>query len=645
MRHRGPDDEGYLLVRLGSGEHLLAGGEETTPALMLRDVRDPGGLAGADLAFGFRRLAIHDLSESGHQPMGTADGKLWIVFNGEVYNFPELRSELEATGVRFKSGTDTEVILRAYEAWGEKCLRRFNGMWALAILDLREAGRPVVFFARDRMGVKPFYYAEDPLGGMVFASELKAVLVALDGWEVDPIAVANFLAWGRNPSPRAGDTMIRQVRMLPPGCQGWLENGRLRVERWWDLPPEGDGFEGGAAEAVSSMRDLLEDAVRLRLRSDVPVGSCLSGGLDSSLIVGWVNRMRRQGGAAGAQHTFSAVYDIEGPFNEKRFIDRVLGSVNADAHFTVPSGERLVADFDRMVWHQEEPFGSTSIFAQWCVMELVKRSGVTVLLDGQAADELFGGYRPWRWHFADQIRAEGVFHALRTMRAGQRATGDRLRRELIKALPSAWLPEWMLREVTRIGYGHSLRRSAGSLLRSKHVQPLVDHVLDPTTAESYPWRRVSDSTDGHLRGLVVDFCLPHLLRYEDRNSMAFSVEARVPFTDYRIVERAFAASTRPLKIHKGWPKWLLRESGKDLVPDDILWRKDKMGFGTPEGHLVSALARAMPLDPSGPIGEWMELSQASAAVSPLDSPLCDNKTSQRAFRVLCLDSWLRQFAV
>lgn len=641
MRHRGPDDEGYLLGRLSTKETRLAAGDETSGGLNHPSFQNPDLLPGADLAFGFRRLSIHDLSELGHQPMGNPDQSVWIVFNGEVYNFPELRQELEVEGLRFRSGTDTEVVLRAYERWGEDCLHRFNGMFALAILDLRE-GEPKLFFARDRAGVKPFFYTEDGKGGLAFASEMKSLLATMDRWDLDDIQISNFLAWGRNPSPRDGITMIKQVRTLPPGCKATLRDGKFQITRWWDLPADGDGFSGDEKESVSSTRDLLEDAVKIRLRADVPVGSCLSGGLDSSLIVGIINRLRDP--AAPAQHTFSAVYDSEGPYNEKRFIDRVHGSIDATGHFTIPNGDWLVRDFEKLVWHQEEPFGSTSIFAQWCVMSLTKEAGITVLLDGQAADELFAGYRPWRWHFSDTLKREGIFSAISAMQSAERETGDRVSKEFAAALATAWLPSPFIRQIFKTGYKHALRRSADTLLRSEQIEPLVDKILDPESTESYPWRRVTDDTDSHLRGLVSDFCLPHLLRYEDRNSMAFSVEARVPFTDYRIMERAFSPSSRRLKIHQGWPKWILREGGKGLVPDDILWRKDKMGFGTPEATLIASLIRDRKNRIGGKLWRYIDESRASEVFRNALSPTATQKDALRALRILCLDSWLRQFS-
>jgi asparagine synthase (glutamine-hydrolysing) len=651
LRHRGPDDEGYLFVNLGRSEAALAGGDETN-GLPLPHWKDPSLLPEADAMLGFRRLSIHDLSPAGHQPMGIADGKLWIAFNGEVYNFHELRAELELTGVAFRSRTDTEVILRAYEAWGADCLRRFNGMWGLAILDLRQPGRPHLFLARDRCGVKPLFYTEDGQGGVAFGSELKCLLPLRDGkWKADELAASNFLAWGRYPSARAGDTFLKDVRLLPPGCCAEWTGRSLQIRRWWDLPADGDGTRCSEEEAIARLRHLFEDAVKLRLRADVAVGSCLSGGLDSSSIVGQVSRLLQEGKSStntgGTQHTFSAVYHVDGPFNEKRFIDRVLEGLPATPHFAYPDGEQLAADFDRLVWHQEEPFIGTTVFAQWCVMQKVREQNVTVLLDGQAADEIFAGYRPYRWWFRELARAGQFGRAVREARAVARETGDRPWMPFLRGALMAALPGSLVRGATRAGYSRALQGAASRILRPEQAGPLLDAVNNARSVESYPWRRVTDSVDEHLRGLVLDFSLPRLLHYEDRNSMAFSVESRVPFTDYRIVEFAFSPALRNLKLKEGWAKWCLRKAAQGLTHDDIIWRRDKMGFGTPEPMMVRELLsrRAPAFSLDGAAASCMDTGKAQAALRAASAEGASREDVLLAFRCLVFDSWARQFPV
>lgn len=649
MRHRGPDDEGYLLCSLARGTAALAGGDETK-GLNLPHWRDGALLPEADAMFGFRRLSIHDLSEAGHQPMGTPDGKLWIVFNGEVYNFPELRTELEQCGIAFHSRTDTEIVLRAYEQWGQECLHRFNGMWGLAILDLRQPHRPHLFLARDRCGVKPLFYTTDAQGGVAFASELKALLPLRDGkWKTSEVAAANFLAWGRYPSAQAGDTFLNDVRLLPPGCCAEWTGRDLKIRRWWELKPDGDGTQCSENEAVEKLRFLFEDAVKLRLRADVPVGSCLSGGLDSSAIVGQVSRLLQDGrsttNTGGTQHTFSAVYHVDGPFNERRFIDRVLEGLPATGHFTYPDGERLSADFDKLVWHQDEPFTATTVFAQWCVMQKVREENVTVLLDGQAADELFAGYRPYRWWFRDMVRRGRFAAAAREASAVARETGDKPWTHFLRGGLMAAVPNGLVRAATRAGYRAAFSRSAAKVLRAGKADAALQQVNDPGSPESYPWRRVTDNVDDHLRGLVLDFSLPRLLRYEDRNSMAFSVESRVPFTDYRIVEFAFSPAIRDLKLKNGWAKWCLRKATDGLAPADIIWRRDKMGFGTPEPMLVRHLLgqRAANFAVEGVAADYLDPALVRQAMSAAAQEGAPKETILRAFRCMVFNSWARQF--
>ena len=648
MRHRGPDDEGYLFSSLALGTAALAAGDETKSG-HLPHWRDERVVPGADVMLGFRRLAIHDLSAAGHQPMGTPDSRVWIVFNGEVYNFPELRQELEAEGVSFCSRTDTEIILHAYVRWGADCLRRFNGMWGLAILDLRRADAPLLFLARDRCGVKPLYYSLEPGGGIAFASEQKAVLPTRDGrWSLAEKAVTSYLATGRFPGALAGDTFLTDVRMLPPGCCAEWAGGRLEVRRWWELGSDGDGTQCGEEEALGKLRGLFEDAVALRLRADVPVGSCLSGGLDSSSIVAMVSRLLQAGKGpthtGAVQHTFSSVYRTDGPYNEKRFVDRMLQGQPTAGHFAWPEKEGLAEAFERMVWHQDEPFIGTTVFAQWCVMQAARENGVTVLLDGQAADELFGGYRPYRCWFREMMRGGRIAGAVREARAVVRETGYSPWRHLLRGTIMAALPNALVQAMTRRSERRKLRSAAG-VVRADRIGQVSEALNDECSPLSKPWRHICDSLDRHLRREVLDASLPRLLQYEDRNSMAFSIEARVPFTDYRLVEFAFSPAIRDLKLRGGWAKWCLRKALSGLAPDDIVWRRDKMGFGTPEAAMVRHLiaSRGERDLEASPVSDYLladgvrrDFQEAAS-----NAPARDSVT--RAFRCMAFGSWAAQF--
>jgi asparagine synthase (glutamine-hydrolysing) len=577
LRHRGPDDEGYLLADTRGGSAFACAGDDTDPRLGLPHIAPlaDAPLAGQpyDLAFGFRRLAILDLSPAGHQPMSSPDGRFWLIFNGEVYNYLELREELRGFGHGFRSGSDSEVILAAYAQWGSDCLARFNGMWALAIWDRVERS---LFLARDRFGVKPLYYAAAG-SAFRFASEIKA-LVGRHGLVLKPSAAAlyDYLAGALLPSSQGGQTFFDGVRSLPPGRWLMVRREALTEQRFWALSSAHDAADADPAAVATRYRELFIDAVRLRLRSDVAVGTCLSGGVDSSSIVCTINRLIAQEGVAveqigERQKTFSAVYDTEGHYNERPHIERVLQATGAEGNFVVPTWESLRGDLARLVWHQDEPFLSTSIFAQWCVMRLAHARGITVLLDGQGADEQLGGYLPYVLFLEDLVHRGQLGRAWQEARDLQAQTGRSAAGLMARALSRQVRGSWI---------DGRRRRRRGAAIDTAALNP--DFAAAHGAARARWWRDVEQHTlDEHLTDMIEESSLPHLLRYEDRNSMAFSIESRVPFLDYRFVQTSFAEAA-PWRIHAGWSKWILREAMAPLVPPEIIWRKDKVGFETPE---------------------------------------------------------------
>lgn len=578
LRHRGPDDEGYLLVNTQTNRNVVCGGSDTNPDLKLPAIDSFYGDS-FNLAFGFRRLAILDLSSAGHQPMMRDHGRFWIVFNGEIYNYLELRAELTGYGHDFQTGTDTEVILAAYQQWGPECLERFNGMWAFALWDHQEQR---LFIARDRFGIKPLYYINDSQK-FTFASEIKA-LVGQHGlrFEPDDQAIYRYLVGGVLPSSQQGQTFFKGVQSLPPGHWMAIQSGNLTMRRYWLLSTTTNGLSGhDPVDLVEQYRELLIDSVQLRLRSDVPVGTCLSGGLDSSSIVCIINQSMAGEGLAteqlgSRQKTFSAVYETAGRYNERDYIERVLQATQADGHFVFPAGERLHNDLKRLIWHQDEPFPTTSIFAQWCVMNMARECGIIVLLDGQGADELLGGYRPFTQFLGDLIRRAKIARVLAEARAIQRHTGLSMSYLLIRALAWQFPSYWA--DILRRQYAKS-QIDLAVLNRDFVAQRTPETIVD--------WRPWIDhyTLERHLQNLVRETTLPDLLRFEDRNSMAFSVEARVPYLDYRLVQFAFGEASC-WRIHQGWTKWPLRQAMVGLVPDEIVWRKEKVGFETPEADWI-----------------------------------------------------------
>jgi len=424
----------------------------------------------------------------------------------------------------------------------------------------------------------------------------------------------------------------------------------LRLERYYALPgtdPRGrSATASGAAadEVVAGYRSLFEDAVRLRLHADVPVGTCLSGGLDSSSIV---SESRRQvlANATLAREvgdhikTFSAVYHSTEPYDEQAFIDVVAAATGADAHFTVPSIERLGGDVDRLVWHQDEPFGSLSIFAQWCVMSKVRDANVTVLLDGQGADEALAGYQPYVHHFADLLGRGRVVHAVREAQRASAIVGGGLVWPQFRVAAFAAVPapvQQALRASRRRGR-RADRAAPSDPFESAYDPGFVNRIA--ATGHAAPTWRPTTLT-AHLRDSLTEGSLPHLLRYEDRNSMAFSVEARVPYVDYRLVEYACGPG-QEYRIHNGWSKWLLRAAVADLLPPEIVWRRRKVGFEVPEADWIGRLLAMLPPDWHEPASRFI----AGGAFSPeATATWMQRGLSRGLWRFVNVALWMKAFA-
>jgi asparagine synthase (glutamine-hydrolysing) len=637
LRHRGPDDEGYLLVDTRSGHSVLCGGESTKAELGLPRLEE-FAYERFDLALAFRRLSILDLSPAGHQPMASHDGRLWMIFNGEVYNYVELRQELAGLGHEFRTGTDSEVILAAYDEWGPDCLSRFNGMWALAIWDV---SRRQLFLARDRFGIKPLYTVDEGRT-VAFGSEIKALLASgIVPFKPSRLAVAAYIAQGRSPSHLQGETFFEGIRSLPAAHSALISHETISQRRYWSLPLASGNAHleiRNPQSAIRNYRELFTDAVRVHLRADVPVGTCLSGGLDSSSIVALGGKLMQTEHAVSLerlgehQQTFSAVYDTEGPWNERQHIEQVITRTGAAGNYIQPTGERLWEDLERLIWHQDEPFQSTSIFAQWCVMDLAYRRGVTVLLDGQGADEVLGGYRPYSVRIAELLRAGRLLRAVELATDARRVAGVSPASALGKAL-AVQLPTPVLKRLRSA----RVRQAADA----SGLKPAVEASLMVATGEEDKPYVDQRSLSRHLARLI-DESLPNLLRYEDRNSMAFSIEARVPFLDYRLVEYAFTQAA-PLRIHKGWTKWVQRMAVRDLLPKEIVWRRDKVGFETPEVQWLrdgrKQIIDILNADETG--SEYLDLATVRRQVPTLlDQP----GGPARVWRWVNLVTWLRCFA-
>ncbi len=532
LSHRGPDGQGTWIGRAGD--------------------RGVVGLA-------HRRLSIIDLSEAASQPMFRADGQIGIVYNGEIYNFLELRAYLESRGVTFQSRSDTEVLLAAYEWWGADCLSRLNGMFAFALWDAR---RQELFVGRDRFGEKPVFYTELPSGGLAIASEMKALFahpgVPVSASEQD---VERYIAGTYVEDDER--TLFSGIRRLAPAHAMFLDGQGRIVRHWRYWTPNYAAIRDDYREddAVGEFRARVERSVRMRLRADVPVGSSLSGGLDSSFVVCTLARLRDEERFV-AQNVFSARFDNDPTMSEGPQIDVVVSHAGVKAFSITPTPQGLSEESRRLHWHQEEPFLSASIYLQWCVMRLARDHKTTVLLDGQGADELLAGYqyyfRTYQLDLLDQ-------------RKWRRLCWD-----------TAMLNLRLRRAAAQ--YHEGSRRFNARIALS--TRELMRYWLHPPTPDAGPYQ-VGVPTPGAGRRLRRQLAealqynsLPMLLRYADRNAMAFGRETRFPFLDYELVDWCVTLPDQAL-VSDGWQKWILRKAGEGILPPVVQWRADKVGYAAP----------------------------------------------------------------
>ncbi|MDQ3250631.1 MAG: asparagine synthase (glutamine-hydrolyzing) [Chloroflexota bacterium] len=583
QRQRGPDDEGYLFINTVTGERCMAGGPSTPQVLHLIGHQFVASEQ-YNLVLGSRRLAILDLSPAGHMPMAYLDGQLWLTYNGEIYNYRELKAELKQLGYHFVSESDTEVILAAYSEWGVDCLTRFNGMFAFVLWDAR---RQRLFCARDRFGVKPFYYYWNG-SSFVFASEIKA-LVQHPLVERNPNdeVIFDYLALGL--SDHSDQTFLEAITSLPPGhfLLVNVHEKQLTRQAWWqaEINPALGSPRMDEPHVYAEFSELLEDAIRLRLRSDVAVGTCLSGGLDSSAIVTLANRLLLGEGVIPRrlvgehQKTFTA-RNHASEIDEHAYSQQIIQQTGAEENLVFPDGEQLWQEFEHFIWAMDEPVNSSSQYAQWAVMRLAKERGVTVLLNGQGGDEILAGYYAYYPPYVSQIlQQQGVPAALRAVWHGARVGGAPVVNLLVEQATQQ-MP-WRIQQLVRA-------------LRPPRLAPgqggtgLQTWQLSPTFIQRFWERRWQPSLSAHTDSLVSllyrDLTmtnLPKLLRYEDRNSMAFSLETRLPFLDYRLVEMVFRLPLN-YRMQRGWSKWILRHSLREQLPPEICWRRTKLGFPTPE---------------------------------------------------------------
>ena len=581
IAHRGPDGEGHFLSD------------------------------DAKVGLGHRRLSIIDLTSSGAQPMKRDE--LVISYNGEIYNYIELRDELRSLGYNFQTESDTEVILAAYSQWGQECLKKLNGMWAFIIYDQK---KQEVFVCRDRYGIKPlFYYSQNDF--LFLVSEIKQ-LTTIDGWKakLNKAIAYDFLAYGA--TNHTYQTFFQEVFELRggEGLQIDLVNKTQKKFKYYEpkintQPEKPDSI----LTKVKEFKSLMKDAVRIALRSDVKVGSALSGGLDSSTIALVTSELLHQKNKSDAQECVSACFEDKS-VDESYYVDKVAEQSRIKVHKVFPQFDQFKEDFKKLIWHQDEPFGTLSIFAQYCVFREAKENCITVMLDGQGADEILAGYdhfyRPYLNSQLKISKLKFLTGFLNYVRMNKKSSLDLAKRKLVKK-----------KELSNF-LTKSFIQNTESLLRLNVAKTVPEFSFDQ----------------------LVNTGLHTLLRFEDRNSMAFSIESRVPFLDHRVVDFSLALGDN-LKINKGVRKFILREAFKDLLPKEIYDRHDKYGFPTPQELWTRqnlSYFKTEILESQRILGnEWVDFEAIGVQVDMPDSLTKDQIFS--IWRVIIFAKWVEVFNV
>lgn len=531
IAHRGPDGEGYFFEN--------------------------------NLALGHRRLAIIDISPAGQQPM-IFDNKYVVVYNGEIFNYLEIKEFLIKKGYGFQSNSDTEVLLASYDYWQKDCVNQLNGMWSFAIFDKQ---KEEIFCSRDRFGIKPFYYS-DLKDFFVFGSEIKQILPFFGPIMANTKILIDFLVCGL--SEHTSDTFFRDIKSLPGGHNlvYSIKKNDFFIERYYNLKTDKTINNLRCIDAVNLFKKEFERSVSYRLRSDVKIGTCLSGGLDSSSIAVTAAKQRQR----QEVERFLAIHarSTEMENDESQFAQKVADSSNIDLHFINPTLEDFKDSMDDVFFTQEEPFASPSVVMQYLVMKKARKMGCKVLLDGQGGDETLLGYERY---YVSHLFSNGPMTFFKRFFSSTKNSKLNFL-ELFLYTIYFLLPNlrifWLKKR-----FSFLKNEYFGSF---EHVKKLSSSFLKIAKLQTIE---------------IFETQLPHLLRYEDKNSMRNSVETRLPFLDYKLVETTFSIR-ESLKIRYGWTKWILRKamtSGPFCLEDEIAWRKVKFGFEAPEKTWINAIKK------------------------------------------------------
>ena len=534
ISHRGPDDEGFYF--------------------------------GDNFAFGHRRLSILDLSQDGHQPMHYND-RYTIIYNGEVYNYIELRKELKKEGYFFQSSSDTEVILASYDKWGEECVNKFNGMWSFAIYDKT---KNTIFCSRDRFGIKPFYYTIIN-EKFIFGSEIKQLLEFHPKNIVNKSILIDYLV--TRFEDYNNDTFFEGIKRLPQSHNLIydLNNHSHQIKRYYQISFNDDIEKYTLNESVKKYKAELERAVEYRLRSDVKVGTCLSGGLDSSSIASIAAKKYNQ----ESEERFTAIHvkSSEKLTDESYYANIVAQNADINLVVTEPTPIELKSSINEVVYTQEEPFAYMDVFMQYFVMKKAKEEGCTVMLDGQGGDETllgYGKYYPSMYYSI--FKKDGLLLACKSIFNSRKNNAKMKISWILKYTFGSFFPS------IRKKY---LKFKTSFMKKNNNTFSILNKI-----GKSYFNIRDLQNLE------IFSTNLPLLLHYEDKNSMRHSIETRLPFIDYKTLETALSINSQH-KVHNGWSKFILRQSVIGVIPEEAIWRKNKLGFNPPESSWFNEISNDM----------------------------------------------------
>lgn len=561
--------------------------------------------------FGHNRLSIIDLNPEANQPMNF--GKYWIVFNGEIYNYKEIRQELKENGIVFSTVSDTEVILKSYDFFGEKCVNKFIGMWAFSIYNMEEKS---LFCSRDRFGIKPFYYLQHE-NNLYFSSEIKSIkLTPYFSSELNLSQINRGLQLGW--VGYKNETYYSCIQSLEPGHNLVYKDNQLSISSYWSYPSKQISIS--TEEAIHQFKELFDDSLKLHVRSDVPIGATLSGGIDSSSIVSSLLKNK----LSENLETFSIYYDSHEGYDERPFIQTISQKYpkQFQLNYYSPNEQEIAKDFDAIAHTMDFPLSGSSPISQYYVMKLAKEKDIKVILSGQGADDYMGGYMhsyyrlfgEWMKHFQFGKLSKGI----KDYKKIHEVSNSKLTSVLMKSMLSSLMSE-----------------DAIYKFEYKNYLPFQGN-------QKKEWNTFENFSSSKLNefhfALMNYSSLPTLLHYEDRNSMAHSIESRVPFLDHRLVELLFQFPD-DLKINNGWTKFVLREAMEGILPKEIQWRTDKKGFVTP-GEILwlrGSLAHLLEIN----YNQLPFLDRAKTKKLIDEFKAGNNKFASLVWRIATLNHWMK----